>query len=95
VLPIGYWDGYVRKLSRVGEVLIHGQKCKVLGRIFMNMIVVDITAIDQVKIEDEVVLLGKQGNEEITADEIAQKTDTINYEVVTRINPLIERVVVD
>ena len=94
VLPIGYWDGYDRKLSRAGEVLINDQKCKVLGRVFMNMVVVDVTDCGKVKVEDEVVLLGRQGEEEITADELAEKIETINYEIVTRINPLIERVVI-
>lgn len=95
VLPIGYWDGYDRKLSSVGEVLIKGQRCKVLGRVFMNMIVVDVTGCLGVKVEDEVVLLGRQGQEEITADTLADKIGTINYEVVTRINPLIKRIVVN
>jgi len=94
VLPIGYWDGYDRKLSGVGNVLIRGKRCKVLGRICMNMIIVDVSHIPDIKLEDEVVLLGKQGQEEILADELAQKIGTINYEVVTRINPLIPRIVI-
>lgn len=94
VLPIGYWDGYDRKLSGVANVLIKGKRCKVLGRVCMNMIMVDVSHISDIKLEDEVVLLGKQGSEEITADELAQKTGTINYELVTRINPLIPRIVV-
>ena len=94
VLPVGYWDGYDRKLSSIGNVLIAGKRCKVLGRVCMNMIIVDVTHIPNIKIEDEVVLLGKQKNEEISADEIAQKLGTINYEVVTRINPLLPRIVV-
>ncbi len=95
VLPIGYFDGYDRKLSSVGEVLVSGQRCKVLGRVCMNMTMVDVTDVPDVKIEDEVVLIGKQGNEEITAEELAKKIGTINYEVVTRINPLIRRLVKD
>jgi len=94
VLPIGYWDGYDRKLSGIGNVLIRGRRCKVLGRVCMNMIIVDVSHISDVKLEDEVVLLGKQESEEITADELAQKIGTINYEVVTRINPLIPRIVI-
>ncbi|MEW6407375.1 MAG: alanine racemase [Patescibacteria group bacterium] len=92
ILPVGYWDGYDRGLSSIGNVLVGGKRCKVLGRVCMNMIIVDVTDVSDVKIEDEAVLLGKQGNEEISADEIAQKIGTINYEVVTRINPLIKRV---
>jgi len=93
ILPIGYFDGYDRKLSSIGNVLIRGQRCKILGRVYMNMIIVDATDLKNVKIEDEAVLLGKQGKEEITAEEIAQKTGTINYEVISRINPLIPRVI--
>lgn len=93
ILPIGYWDGYDRGLSSIGNVLISGKRCKVLGRVCMNMIIVDVTDADA-KTEDEVVLLGKQGDEQITAEEIAEKLGSINYEVVTRINPLIKRIVV-
>lgn len=93
VLPVGYWDGYDRKLSGVANVLIRGKRCKVLGRVCMNMIMADVSHIPDVKLEDEVVLLGKQGSEEITTDELAQKIGTINYEVVTRINPLIPRII--
>ncbi len=94
ILPVGYWDGYDRKLSSIGNVLIKGKRCKILGRLCMNMTMVDATHIENVQPEDQVVLLGKQGNQEITAEEIAQKIGTINYEVVTRINPDIKRVVV-
>ncbi|MEK7496476.1 MAG: alanine racemase [Patescibacteria group bacterium] len=93
-LPIGYWDGYDRKLSNRGSVIIHGTKCKIIGKICMNITMVDVTEIPNVKVGDEVVLLGKQKNEEITADEIATLTETINYEVVTRINPQLPRVLV-
>lgn len=94
VLPVGYWDGYDRKLSNSGRVLIHGQFAPVVGRVCMNMVMVDVTDIPKIKIEDEVVLLGKQGKNEVTAEEIAQKIGTINYEVITRINPLLPRTVV-
>ncbi len=93
VLPIGYWDGYDRKLSSVGNVLVNGKRCKIIGRICMNMCVIDITDAGDVKLEDEVTLLGRQGEEEITAEEIASKIGTINYEVVTRINPTIKRII--
>jgi alanine racemase len=92
VLPIGYWDGYDRKLSGIANVLIKDKRCKLLGRVCMNMVMVDVSHVLDIKLEDEVVLLGKQGNEEITVDELAQKIGTINYEVVTRINPLIPRI---
>lgn len=94
ILPIGYNDGFDRKLSSIGNVLIKGKRCKILGRICMNMCVVDVSHVKNVKPEDEVILLGKQGKEQITADEIAKKINTINYEIVTRINPLIKRIIV-
>lgn len=94
IIPIGYYDGFDRGLSSVGSVLIHGRRAKVLGRVCMNMIIVDITDIPNARIEDEVVLVGTQNKEQITAEEIASKIDTINYEVISRINPLIQRVVV-
>lgn len=94
VLPIGYWHGYDRGLSGIGEVLIRGHRAKVLGRVSMDMIVVDITDIRGVKIWDEVVLIGKQGKEAVWADDMALKIGTSQYEVLTRINPLIKRVLV-
>jgi len=94
ILPVGYWDGYDRRLSNSGRVLIGGQFAPVVGRVCMNMIMVDVTDISKVNVEDEVVLLGKQGKNEITAEEIAQKVGTINYEIVTRINPELPRKVV-
>lgn len=93
VLPVGYWDGYNRGLSSIGNVLVRGKRCKILGRICMNMCMIDVSDVKNVKIEEEVVLLGKQGKEEITAEEIAEKLGTINYEVVTRINTVIKRTV--
>jgi len=94
VLPVGYWDGFDRGLSSIGNVLIKGKGCKVLGRVCMNMCVVDVTDVPGVKVEDEVVLIGSQGKEKITAEEFAAKLGTINYEVVTKINPLIKRVII-
>src|SRR3989338_5281392 len=88
IIPVGYYDGYDRKLSSMGNVLIGGKRCKIVGRISMNMCMVDITHVSNAKVEDEVVLLGQQGNERIPAEELAQKIGTINYEVVARINPL-------
>jgi len=91
VLPVGYWDGLDRKLSSVGYALVRGRRAKILGRVCMNMCVIDVTDIPNVQVEDEVVLLGRQGRETITAEEIAKKIGTINYEVVTRINPTLPR----
>ncbi len=94
IIPIGYWDGYDRKLSSIGHILIKGQRCKVLGRVCMNMMVIDVSNINNIIVEDEAVILGKQNKEEITVEEVAQKTGTINYEIITRINPLIPRIVI-
>lgn len=91
VIPQGYSDGYDRGLSNKGEVLIRGTRCPVLGRVAMNMFVVDVSHLEDVEQEDEVVLLGQQGKEEITAEAMAAKIDTINYEVTTRISPLLKR----
>ncbi|OGL72523.1 alanine racemase [Candidatus Uhrbacteria bacterium RIFCSPHIGHO2_02_FULL_60_10] len=91
VLPVGYWDGLDRKLSSVGSVLIRGQRAKIMGRVCMNMCVVDVTDIPGVSVEDEAVILGSQGSERLSAEEIARQCGTINYEIVTRINPLLPR----
>lgn len=94
IIPIGYWDGYDRGLSNCGRVLVKGKFAPVVGRVCMNMTIIDVTDIVNVKVNDEVALIGKQGKNEITADEIAQKLGTINYEIVTRINPEIPRKIV-
>ena len=91
VLPIGYYDGYDRKLSNSGRALIHGQAAAVVGRVAMNMTMLDVTDIGA-QLDDEVVLIGRQENAEIRVEELAEKIGTISYEVVTRINPLIPRV---
>ena len=93
VIPVGYADGYDRGLSNIGEVLIGGTRCKILGRVAMNMFVVNVNHLKSVMIEDEVVILGKQGQEEITAEEIAEKINTINYEITTRISTLLPRII--
>ena len=93
VLPVGYYDGYDRGLSSIGTVLVKGKRCKILGRICMNMMIVDVSHVQNVTLEDEVVLLGQQKNEVISAEELAKKINTINYEIVARINPQIKRFV--
>lgn len=94
VLPVGYYDGYDRRLSNRGEVIIRGTKCNVLGNICMNMFVVDVSAVPAAKAGDTVTLLGRDGMNAISADDLAERCGTINYEIVTRINPLLPRVVV-
>lgn len=93
IVPQGYSDGYDRGLSNSGEVLVRGRRCPVLGRVAMNMFAVDLSEVPSAEREDEAVLLGAQGNERITAEEIAAKLGTINYEVTARINPLLARIV--
>jgi alanine racemase len=85
LVPGGYGDGVRRSLSNVGEVLIRGQRARILGRVSMDQIIVDVTTIPEVAQDDEVVLLGRQGGDEISADEIAAKAGTINYDIVTGI----------
>jgi alanine racemase len=91
VLPIGYWHGYWRAFSSKAEVLVRGQRCKLVGRVSMDMVVVDVTNVKNVKVGDEVVLIGKQGKEEVTADELGKLAGTSCYEIVTRLNPLIKK----
>lgn len=79
---IGYADGYSRSLSNKGRVLINGEYAPVIGRVCMDQLMVDVTALSSVEVGDEVVILGADGENAITAEEIAELTDTINYEVV-------------
>lgn len=79
---IGYADGYSRSLSNKGRVLINGEYAPVIGRVCMDQLMVDVTHLTDVKVGDEVVILGKDGSNEITAEELAELTGTINYEVV-------------
>lgn len=95
VLPVGYSDGYDRQISNQGYVLIHGKRAAIRGRICMNLMMVDVTDIPGVALEDEVVLIGKQGEEQITAEQLAEWSNTIHYEVIARINPEIPRITVD
>ena len=92
VCPIGYWHGYPRALSAVGSALVRGQRAKVLGRVSMDMIIIDVSKIKNVAVGDTATLLGQSGKAEITADELADLSGTTNYEAVTRLNPLIRRI---
>lgn len=94
VLPVGYYDGYDRRLSGCGEVIINGKRAKVAGRVCMNMIMVDLGGV-KARTGDEIVLIGRQGREQITAEELANKIGTINYEIMSRANPLLSRFYVD
>jgi len=94
IIPQGYADGLDRGFSNNGFVLIGGTRCRILGRVHMNMSAVSVDHLTKVKIEDEVVILGRQGKEEITAEEMADRINTINYELTTRISSLLPRRVV-
>jgi len=92
-IPIGYADGYTRLLSNKGKVLINGEKAPIVGRICMDQCMVDVTDLkSEVRVGDEVVLFGKQGNSEITVEDIAQAIGTINYEIVSIIGKRVPRV---
>ena len=94
ILPVGYGDGYDRGLGNTAHVLIRGKRAPVVGRVCMNLTMADVTDIPGISVEDEVVLLGRDGDENISADTMATWLGTINYEVVTRISPLLPRIVV-
>ncbi len=94
VLPVGYHEGYDRGLSGVAHVLVRGRRAPVRGRVCMNMCMVDVTDVPDVRPEDEVVLLGRQGDESLTAEQVAGWCGTISYEIVSRIHPGIPRVIV-
>lgn len=91
-IAVGYGHGYSRKLSNIGEVLIRGKRANIIGLICMDQCLCDVTDIPNVSVGDEVALIGKQGNDEITADEIANKIGTISYEVVCGIHSNVKRV---
>lgn len=93
VLPIGYWHGFPRAFSSTGKVLIGGKFAKVLGRVSMDLIVVDVSGID-CRVGDEAVIIGRQGKNEIAAHDAASRISTTHYELITRVNPLIERILV-
>ncbi len=95
VLPIGYADGYDRGLSSLGHVLVRGRRAPVLGRVCMNITLVDVTDIPDAALEDEVVLLGRQGDDEVSAERLAQLAQTIPYEIVSRLSPALPRLVVN
>ena len=91
-LPIGYADGYPRFLSNRGEALVRGQRARIAGRVCMDLTMIDVTDIRNVRQGDEVVLLGRQGAAEISADEIAAWANTISYEILTSIGTRVPRI---
>ncbi len=91
-IPIGYQDGYMRGLSNCGRVLINGEFANVIGRVSMDWTLIDVTDIEHVKIDDEVVLIGEQNGLRVDAEELAEKTDTISYEVTCGINKRVAKI---
>jgi alanine racemase len=92
VCPIGYWHGIPWSLSSKGFVLVNGVKVKIIGRVSMDMIVIDVTDVPTSNIGDEVVLIGKSGDLYLGAEELAALAHTSTYEYITRINPLIKKI---
>ena len=95
VLPVGYAEGYDRGLSGVAHVLVRGRHAPIRGRVCMNICLADVTDIPEARLEDEVVLLGKQGAETISAEQLATWAGTISYEIVARIHPGLPRIFID
>jgi alanine racemase len=91
-LPVGYADGYPRALSGKGEVLVRGVRCPILGRVCMDQMMIDISAVPEAKVEECAVLMGRDGGEFISAEEIAAHADTINYEFVCGVAKRVPRV---
>jgi alanine racemase len=90
-LPVGYADGFSRSHSNRGEVLVRGRRAPVVGRVSMDLTTIDVTDIPGSAVGDEVVLIGKQGTEEITADEMASRIGTISYEVFCGVSARVPR----
>ena len=95
VVPIGYSHGYSRSLSNQGRVLINGQRCIVVGSVNMNMMTVDVTDIDNVKKDDEVVLIGKQEELTVSVASFSDFSNQLNYELLTRIAKTIPRKIIE
>ena len=94
-LTAGYADGYPRSISNRGaEMLVHGRRCPLLGRVTMDLMVIDVTRVPDVEVGDEVVLMGFQGKEEVSCGELAEKAGTITWEITTRIGQRVPRIFV-
>lgn len=93
-IPVGYADGYPWALSNKADVLVRGRRAPVVGRVSMDLVTIDVTDIPDVRLEDEVVLLGRQGSEIVTAEELAAHAGTIPYEILCSVGARVPRVVV-
>jgi len=92
VIPVGYADGYPRALSNQSRVLVRGRSVPVAGIVCMDLMMIDVTSVPEARAGDEVVLIGRQGKEEIRADELAKLGKTISYEIFCRVSPRVPRV---
>lgn len=92
IVPIGYWHGFDRGLSKIGEVLIGGRRCRVLGRVSMDLICVDIAGV-KCQVGDQATIIGTQNGITATATAMGKKISTSAYEILTRINPLIKKII--
>ena len=90
-VPVGYADGYKHQLSNKGQVLIRGTRCRVLGAVSMDQIVVDVTALPDVESGDMAILIGTDGSDSITVEELAHLAGTIPYDILTGIGPRVRR----
>lgn len=94
-IPVGYGDGYPRSLSNKGYVLIHGKQAPIVGRVCMDQFMVDVTCIPGVQVEDVVTLIGKDGEENITVEELGELSGRFNYEFVCNLTPRVPRIYSD
>ena len=94
-VTIGYADGYSRLLSSKGEILVHGRRCKITGRVCMDQLMIDVSDVPEAKAGDIVTLIGKEGDDRITADDLAQIYGTIGYEVVCGISKRVPRIYIE
>ena len=92
-VPVGYAHGYGRSLSNIGRVLINGERCVVIGSINMNMMVIDVTLLDQIKRNDEVVLIGDQADKQLSVSSFSDYSNLLNYELLTRLSADIPRII--
>lgn len=93
-VPTGYYHGFARAQSNLGHVLVRGQRCSVIGTVNMNMLLCDVTHVPEARLRDEVVLIGRQGEQEIGVGAFGERTHHLNYEVLVRLPESLPRVVV-
>ena len=91
-VPVGYADGYPRSLSNIGRVIVHGKHAPIIGRVCMDQLMIDVSAIDGVEVGDEVVLVGRQGDAVLTMEEVSEAAGSFNYELPCRISERVPRV---